>query len=191
MKKRSFLAMVVAGGATWLLAKANSQALRKEDTNRNDGVKNYIPEIKPQDYTGLVHKSLEIFTFTTPAMTYHIADPSDIIDDIAKEQGITTPFYDLDTCVRGVLSPKGQYGHLGHLDYQLNIVGRSDDYDYSKAVADAKKALAKPQVAENTELIVDKAQIDDLEKSLNIASKPTITLTDSPTSITAKIEPIT
>lgn len=164
MKKRSFLAMVVTGGAAWLLAKANSQALR--DTSITDSVKSTIADIRPQDYTGLVHKSLENFTFTTPAMTYHIADPSNLIDKIAKEQGIATPFYDLETCVRGVLSPKGQYGHLGHLDYQLNIVGRCDGYDYKKTTSTA--VTSDMTVPTST---VDNAAVSDLEKSLNVGSK--------------------
>lgn len=167
MKKRSFLAMVVTGTATWLLAKANSQALRTQTVQKEatENVKSHIPNIAPQNYTGMVHKSLEIFTFTTPAMTYHIADPSNLIDDIAKEQGINAPFYDLETCVRGVLSPKGQYGHLGHLDYQLNIVGRCDNYDYSK-----KTTSPVPTSAIVTPTMIDPAQINDLENTLSITA---------------------
>lgn len=181
MKKRAFLTMLVTGGATWLLAKANSKALREKTLdsspeNTTEGneksILNTLPPFKtitPQSYTGLVHKSLEIFTFTTPAMTYHVADPSNLLDELAKEQGITTPFYDIDTCVRGVLSEKGQYGHLGHLDYQLNIVGRCADYDYSK---DKDKAHAQPVPASVTgDTTADKAQIEDLEKSLNVGAK--------------------
>lgn len=169
MKKRSFLAMVVTGGTAWLLAKANSQALR--DTHVvgvADKVK-AIAEAKPQSYKGVVHKSLEIYTFTTEAMTYHVSDPSLFIDEIAKEQGITAPFYDLETCLRGVLSPKGTYGHLGHLDYQLNIVGRCDDYDYTKKASNAQPATAP--TTETTTSQINPADVNDLEKSLNIGGK--------------------
>lgn len=166
MKKRSFLALMVTGGTAWLLAKANSQALRDTPVaSVADKVKS-LADVKPQSYTGVVHKSLEIYTFTTPAMTYHIADPSQFIDEIAKEQGITSPFYDIETCVRGVLSPKGHYGHLGHLDYQLNVVGRCDDYDYSKKSATTKPLSSTPPVLE-----VSQTDVTDLEKSLNVGGK--------------------
>lgn len=168
MKKRSFLAVLVTGGTAWLLAKANSETLRDTPIARvankvNDKVK-ILSDVKPQSYTGMVHKSLEIYTFTTAAMTYHVSDPSQFIDEIAKEQGITSAFYDLKTCVRGVLSPKGQYGNLGHLDYQLNVVGRCDDYDYDKKT-DVPPATDIPTSQINT------AAVNDLEKSLNVGAK--------------------
>lgn len=166
MKKRSFLAMVVTGGTAWLLAKANSQALRDTPVASVAEKVKSLADVKPQNYTGVVHKSLEIFTFTTSAMTYHVSDPSQFIDEIAKEQGITSPFYDLETCVRGVLSPKGQYGHLGHLDYQLNVVGRCDDYDYSK-----KSPTTNTTPTQTPTSQVNQTKVNDLEKSLNVGVK--------------------
>ena len=45
--------------------------------------------IKPQVMVGKVTKSLEQFSFTSEqGVQYHVADPSNILDDLAKKRGI-------------------------------------------------------------------------------------------------------
>ncbi|WP_290000396.1 hypothetical protein [Faucicola atlantae] len=75
-------------------------------------------------YRGRAHRDAHSFTLTTPSKTYALDDPMAIIDHLAREQGIDTPFYDIEVCVFARVSRKGKFGYLGHLDYELTVVGR-------------------------------------------------------------------
>ena len=84
--------------------------------------------IKPQILAGKVTKSLEQFSFTTEqGVQYHVADPSNILDDLAKKRGIVDSFYTLNRVrVKAVISKAGNYGHMGYYERQLTIVGIAD-----------------------------------------------------------------
>ena len=74
-------------------------------------------------YRGRVHRDAQTFTLTTTSKTYAIDDPMAVIDRLAQQQGIRTAFYDFDARVLARVSRKGKYGYLGHLDYELTVVG--------------------------------------------------------------------
>lgn len=85
--------------------------------------------IKPQVLAGKVTKSLEQFSFTTEqGVQYHVADPSNILDDLAKKRGVLGNFYTLNRVrVKAVISKPGNYGHMGYYERQLTIVGIADN----------------------------------------------------------------
>lgn len=84
--------------------------------------------IKPQVLAGKVTKSLEQFSFTTEqGVQYHIADPSHILDDLAKKRGVVDGFYTLNRVrVKALISKVGNYGHMGYYERQVTIVGIAD-----------------------------------------------------------------
>lgn len=84
------------------------------------------PGLKPKPVTGTVLKTLEQFSFSSHAgQQYHIDDPSNIIDSIAKQRGIKDSFYKLDNvCIKGVVSKVGSYGHMGYFERQIIVTGR-------------------------------------------------------------------
>ncbi|WP_296402191.1 hypothetical protein [Psychrobacter sp.] len=84
--------------------------------------------LKPQVIVGSVHKSLEQFSLTSEqGMQYHISDPSNILDDLAKKRGVVDSFYTLNRVrVKAIISKAGNYGHMGFYERQINIVGIAD-----------------------------------------------------------------
>ena len=84
--------------------------------------------IKPQVMVGKVIKSLEQFSFTSEqGVQYHVADPSNILDDLAKKRGIVDSFYTLNRVrVKVLISKAGNYGHMGYYERQITIVGIAD-----------------------------------------------------------------
>lgn len=84
--------------------------------------------VQPQVLVGSVNKSLEQFSFTTEqGVQYHISDPSNIIDDLAKKRGVIHPFYELHRVrVKALISKAGNYGHMGHYERQITVVGLAE-----------------------------------------------------------------
>jgi len=84
--------------------------------------------VQPQVLVGSVNKSLEQFSFTTEqGVQYHISDPSNIIDDLAKKRGVIHPFYELHRVrVKALISKSGNYGHMGHYERQITVVGLAE-----------------------------------------------------------------
>lgn len=80
---------------------------------------------KSQVLVGSVKKKLQQFSFVTEqGVQYHIADPSNILDDLAKKRGITDPFYQLNRVrVKVLISKVGNYGHMGYYERQITILG--------------------------------------------------------------------
>lgn len=114
-------AMTAAGAvATW-------QYLTHQTRHRRSNLEVYDDVITARPYQGRVHRDAQTFTLTTAAKTYHVLDPLAIIDTLVKEQDNTSDYYDCHVCVLAEVSPKGRYGYLGHLDYQLTVTGRCED----------------------------------------------------------------
>ncbi len=128
----SAIAGVVGGWTAW-------QYVKVEATNRRRHTPEFNTVITANTYCGMVHKDNHNFTLTTAAKTYHVIDKLAIIEKLAKERAETlaknkpkdkksphsnvSDYYDFEVCVLAELSEKGRYGYLGHLDYQLTIVG--------------------------------------------------------------------
>lgn len=130
------IASVVGGWTAW-------QYVKVEATNRRRHTPQFNTIVTANTYCGMVHKDKHNFTLTTAAKTYHVIDKLAIIEKLAKERAETlsknktkdktknqqltqaevSEYYDFEVCVLAELSEKGKYGYLGHLDYQLNIVG--------------------------------------------------------------------
>ncbi|WP_028858635.1 hypothetical protein [Psychrobacter phenylpyruvicus] len=84
---------------------------------------------KPQVLAGKVTKNLEQFSLTTEqGVQYHVADPSNILDDLAKKRGVVGSFYTLNRVrVKAVISKPGNYGHMGYYERQITVVGIADN----------------------------------------------------------------
>lgn len=118
----------VGAWGAWQYAKAAATHRRRHTADFNNIV-------TANTYRGMVHKDSHSFTLTTATMTYHVLDPFAIVDKLAKDhaeqlkQNFNTDtqtisdYYDFEVTVLAELSQKGHYGYLGHLDYQLTIVG--------------------------------------------------------------------
>ncbi|SJM37608.1 hypothetical protein A1019T_01587 [Psychrobacter pasteurii] len=115
-----FLISAVGVGLS-LISSAKLAATNLADKKNQDS-------IKPQILAGKVTKSLEQFSFTTEqGVQYHIADPSHILDDLAKKRGVVDGFYTLNRVrVKALISKVGNYGHMGYYERQVTIVGIAD-----------------------------------------------------------------
>lgn len=84
------------------------------------------PGLRPKPMTGTVYKTLEQFSFSsTDGNQYHVDDPSNIIDGIAKQRGIEQSLYELeDVCIKGVISKVGNYGHMGRFERQIIVTDK-------------------------------------------------------------------
>lgn len=124
----------VAVGGAW----SAWQYVKAEATNRRRHTPEFNNIVTANTYCGMVHKNADEFTLTTASKTYHVIDKLAIIEKLAKERNAelakdkatkdqkVSDYYDFEVSVLAELSPKGRYGYLGHLDYQLNIVGVPD-----------------------------------------------------------------
>ena len=115
-----FLISAVGVGLS-LISSAKLAATNLADKKKQDS-------IKPQILAGKVTKRLEQFSFTTEqGVQYHIADPSHILDDLAKKRGVVDGFYTLNRVrVKALISKVGNYGHMGYYERQVTIVGITD-----------------------------------------------------------------
>ena len=115
-----FLISAVGVGLS-LITSAKLVAINLADKAGQDSV-------QPQVLIGSVNKSLEQFSFTTEqGVQYHISDPSNIIDDLAKKRGVIHPFYELHRVrVKALISKAGNYGHMGHYERQITVVGLAE-----------------------------------------------------------------
>lgn len=114
------------------------QYIKLDATSRRRHTPEFDNVITANTYCGMVHKQGDDFTLTTAAKTYHVIDKLAIIEKLAKDyrdelahdkatkHQKVSDYYDFEVCVLAELSEKGKYGYLGHLDYQLNIVGVPD-----------------------------------------------------------------
>lgn len=127
----------VGAWGAWQYAKA-------ERHNRRRNHPLFDKVITANRYCGQVHKDERGMTLTTPSATYHLLDPLSIVDGLVKARSeqakadkkddpslkisdYDNTVYDIEVCVLGELSKKGRYGYLGHLPYQLTIVGVVDE----------------------------------------------------------------
>lgn len=132
------LGTVTTATATVLGAWGAWQYVKVEADNRRRHTSDFNNVVTANTYHGRVHRANQNMTLTTATMTYHVVDPFAILDKLAKAHAETlkndpsshsTPLNGNDDFVVTVLaelSQKGRYGYLGHLDYQLTIVGVPD-----------------------------------------------------------------
>lgn len=115
--KFALLALIGIGATSFAAQQAMSAKLSAHLDN---------PGLKPKPVTGTVLKTLEQFSFSSnTGQQYHIDDPSNIIDSIAKQRGIKDSFYKLDNvCIKGVVSKVGSYGHMGYFERQIIVTGK-------------------------------------------------------------------
>ena len=115
--KFALLALIGIGATSFAAQQAMSAKLSAQLDN---------PGLKPKPVTGTVLKTLEQFSFSSSAgQQYHIDDPSNIIDSIAKQRGFKDSFYKLDNvCIKGVISKVGSYGHMGYFERQIIVTGK-------------------------------------------------------------------
>lgn len=107
---------------------AHSKTSITETENSSSKVVEKSSVMVPQVVTGKVNKTLEEFSITARnGVSYHVADPSHLLDKLAKKRGNTHPLYQLDNVrIKGLISPAGNYGHMGYYQYQLTVVDVSD-----------------------------------------------------------------
>ncbi|MFW2177450.1 MULTISPECIES: hypothetical protein [unclassified Moraxella] len=124
--KWSALATATTGAVTTLGVVGGWHYLKSDAKHRRQHLQGYHNEVSVQSYCGRIEKTPNGLTLVTDATSYHLHDPMAIIDDLAKEAGITQAprqkVYHFDGCVMATISPKGHYGYLGHLPYQLTVV---------------------------------------------------------------------
>ena len=102
-------------GASWFMAQqAFTAKLPAVDNDTG---------LQVRSVTGTVIKTLEQFSLTTnEGGQYHVFDPNNLIDGFAKKRGIKGDLYEMnDVCLKGVISPVGNYGHLGRYERQIVI----------------------------------------------------------------------
>ena len=110
-------------GATWFAAQQALTSRFSSENGSNDLDTFDIKRLKPQLFSGHVVKTLEQFSLTTnEGGQYHVFDPNSLIDGLAKKRGIKGDLYEMnDVCLKGVISPVGNYGHLGRYERQIVI----------------------------------------------------------------------
>ncbi len=117
--KLALISLIGAGIALLANSKAVSDSLA--DKAQQD-------QLQPQLLVGSVSKTLEQFSFTTTqGVQYHVNDPSNIVDKLAKQRGIHQPLYTLERVrLKGLISQPGNYGHMGYYERQLTVTGLDD-----------------------------------------------------------------
>lgn len=102
-------------GATWFAAQQALTSRFSSENGSNDLDTLDIKGLKPQLFSGHVVKTLEQFSLTSRAgITYHLNDPNNLINKVAKRRGVTQNLYELDDIkLKGIVSPVGNYGHMG------------------------------------------------------------------------------
>lgn len=109
------LISLVALGAAWLVnQKGFSETLAPQVGEDS---------LKPKSFQGSVVKTLEQFSLTAKeGGEYHIFDPNNLLNDVAKKRGIKGDLYEMkEVCIKGIVSPVGNYGHLGRYERQITV----------------------------------------------------------------------
>lgn len=109
------LIALIGAGATWLMSqKALSDTIMPQVGESG---------LKPLPYEGTVVKTLEQFSLTSrDGITYHLNDPNNLINKVAKRRGVTQNLYQLDNIkLKGIVSPVGNYGHMGRWERQITV----------------------------------------------------------------------
>ncbi|WP_230659062.1 hypothetical protein [Psychrobacter sp. I-STPA10] len=117
--KVALISLIGTGVA--LLANAKNISAKLADEHN-------VKTLQPQTIKGAVNKTVEVFSLMTPqGQQYHVYDPESIIDELAKQRGIYSHYYQMDrVCIKGLISKVGSYGHLGQFERQLTVTGRCD-----------------------------------------------------------------
>lgn len=111
------LIALIGVGATWFATQKNLAEVLAPNAN--------VDSLRPQPMKGRVLKTLEQFSFSSDeGRQFHISDPNNLLDGIAKQRGIDATLYELsDVCIKGVVSKVGNYGHMGRFERQIIITG--------------------------------------------------------------------
>ena len=111
------LIALVGIGATWFATQKNLAEVLAPNAN--------VDSLRPQPMNGHVLKTLEQFSFSSDeGGQFHISDPNNLLDGIAKQRGIDSTLYELsDVSIKGVVSKVGNYGHMGRFERQIIVTG--------------------------------------------------------------------
>lgn len=111
------LIALVGVGATWFATQKNLAEVLAPNAN--------VDSLRPQLMNGHILKTLEQFSFSSDeGGQFHISDPNNLLDSIAKQRGIDSTLYELsDVCIKGVVSKFGNYGHMGRFERQIIVTG--------------------------------------------------------------------
>ena len=111
------LIALVGVGATWFATQKNLAEVLAPDAN--------VDSLRPQSMNGHVLKTLEQFSFSSDeGGQFHISDPNNLLDGIAKQRGIESTLYELsNVSINGVVSKVGNYGHMGRFERQIIVTG--------------------------------------------------------------------
>lgn len=111
------LIALVGIGATWFATQKNLAEVLAPNAN--------VESLRPQAMNGHVIKTLEQFSFSSDeGGQFHISDPNNLLDGIAKQRHIDSTLYELsDVYIKGVVSKVGNYGHMGRFERQIIVTG--------------------------------------------------------------------
>jgi len=111
------LIALVGVGATWFATQKNLAEVLAPKAN--------VDSLRPQLMNGRVLKTLEQFSFSSDeGGQFHISDPNNLLDSIAKQRGIDSTLYELpEVSIKGVVSKVGNYGHMGRFERQIIVTG--------------------------------------------------------------------
>lgn len=111
------LIALVGVGATWFATQKNLAEVLAPNAN--------VDSLQPQSMNGHVLKTLEQFSFSSEeGGQFHISDPNNLLDGIAKQRGIDSTLYELpEVSIKGVVSKVGNYGHMGRFERQIIVTG--------------------------------------------------------------------
>ncbi len=92
------------------------------------GCNQFTSADKKVSIEGLITKGFEIYELKTKSgEILHVFDPQQhlkpIIAEGFKNQSGETLWLTIPVCIDGLLSPKGQYGHMGSYIQQIEIIG--------------------------------------------------------------------